>query len=50
VIDSSLASFMIDVEVLEIVVEIDTPSTEITAKESSMCREDSGEINMTFST
>lgn len=45
VVDTSLSSLSIDIEVLEIVVEIDGTSTEITTQKSGVGGEDGGHIN-----
>ena len=41
---------MIDIEVLQIVVEINRACTEVAAKESRVCGEDSGDIHMSLPT
>lgn len=47
VVDSSLSSFGINIKVLKIVVEIDGTGTEVSSKQSCMCREDGGYIYAT---
>jgi len=49
VVNASLSSFVIDVKVLQVIVKVDTSSTEIPAKESSVSGEDGRDINMTLS-
>lgn len=46
VIDAALPGLVINVEVLKIVVEVDTASAEITAEEGRMGREDSCDVDM----
>ena len=46
VVDATLSSFVIDVKVLEIVVEIDAAGTEISAEEGSMSRKHSGDVDV----
>lgn len=48
VVDTTLSSFMIDVEVLQIVVEVDRACTEIATEQSSMGSEYSCHIDMSF--
>ena len=50
VVDSALSGFVIDIKVLEIVVEVDGASTEVSAKEGSMRREYGRYVYMTFAT
>jgi len=49
-VNTSLPCLVIDIEVLQIVVKVDTSSTEISAKESSMSSEDGGHVDMSLST
>jgi hypothetical protein len=41
---------MIDVEVLQVVVEVDRPCTKVAAKQSRVCSENSGDIQMPLPT
>ena len=47
-IDASLSSFMIDIEILQIVIEINGTGTEITAEEGCMCREYGSDVDMSL--
>lgn len=49
-INSSLSSFMIDVKVLKVVVEIHTSCTEITTQKSGMCGKDGGDVDVSLTT
>lgn len=49
VVDSTLAGFVVDVEVLQVIVEIHRASTEVTAKQGRVCSEDCGHIDLTLS-
>jgi hypothetical protein len=44
VINATLSCLVINVEVLEVVVKVYRPCTEIAAKQSRVCSEDSGDI------
>ena len=48
VVDSSLARFVIDVEILEIVVKINAAGTEVATKERCVSGEDSSHVDMSF--
>lgn len=48
VVNAPLASFMVDIKVLEVVVKIDTAGTEVTPEESSMGREHGRDIHMSL--
>ena len=48
VIDSSLSSFMVDIKILQIVIEINGTGTEIAAEKGCMCREYSGDVDMSL--
>jgi len=50
VIDTTFSSFVIDVEVLEIVVEIYGTGTEVSTKKSGVGSEDGSDVDMTFTT
>ena len=50
VVDTTLTSFSVDVKVLQIVVEIHGTSTQIAAKESSMGRKNSRNVNVSLAT
>lgn len=50
VIDTTFPSFVIDVEVLKIIVEIYGTGTEVSAKKSGMGSEDGSDVDMTFTT
>jgi hypothetical protein len=47
-VDTTLASFMINVEVLQVIVKVNTSSAEITAQECSMSREHGGQVDMSL--
>jgi len=49
-VDSPLSSFVVDVEILKIVVEVDGAGTQVTTKKGCMCSKDSGNVDMTFTT
>jgi len=49
-VDSPLSSFVIDVKILKIVVEVDGAGTQVTTKKGCMCSKDSGNVDMTFAT
>ena len=46
VVDTTLPRFVIDIEVLKIIVEIDRASAEVSAQECSMSCENSGDIDV----
>lgn len=48
VVDTALASLVIDVEVLEVVVEIDAPGAKVAAQKGSVGCENSGHVHMTL--
>jgi hypothetical protein len=48
-IDASLAGFVVDIKVLEIVVKIDGPCAEVSTEESGVGSEYCGDIDSTFS-
>jgi hypothetical protein len=48
VVDTPLPGFMIDVEILQIVVEVDGASTEVATEQSSVGSEYGGHVNMPF--
>lgn len=48
VIDTTFASFVIDIEVLEVVVEINRAGAEVSAEKSSVGREDGSYVKLTF--
>lgn len=45
-VDTTLAGFVIDVKVLEVVVKVDAARTEVTAEERSVGRKDGRDINV----
>ena len=49
VIDPSFAGFMIDVEILQIVVKVDRSSTQVSCEQSGVRGEDCSDIDATFS-
>jgi len=49
VIDPSFAGFMIDVEILQIVVKVDRSSTQVSSEQSGVRGEDCSDIDATFS-
>ena len=48
VVDAALASFVVDIKILEIVVKIDAARAEVAAKECGVCGEDGGDIDVAF--
>jgi len=46
VVDTALASLVVDVKVAKVVVKVDGSSTEVSSEQSGVCREDSGDIDM----
>lgn len=48
VVDTALASLVVNVKVLEVVVEVDTTSAEVTAQKRRMGGENSGDIDVAF--
>ncbi len=48
-IDSSFASFMVDIKVLKVVVEIDGSRTEVSTEEGSVSGENGGDVDVTLS-
>ena len=48
VVDAALASFVVDIKILEIVVKIDAARAEVAAKECGMGSEDGGDIDVAF--
>ena len=48
VVNPAFSCFVVDVEVLEVVVEVDGAGAEVSAKEGGVRCEDSGHINMAF--
>jgi hypothetical protein len=50
VVDSALSGFVVDIEVLEVVVEVDGAGTEVSTKECGMRREYGRYVDMTFPT
>jgi hypothetical protein len=49
-IDPTFPSFVVDIKVLEVIVEVNASGTKIATKKCGVCCEDSGDINMTLST
>jgi hypothetical protein len=49
-VNATLSSFVIDIKVLEIVVEIDGAGAEVPAEEGCVCGENSGNIDMSLAT
>jgi len=49
VVYAPFARFVVDVKVLQVVVEIDVPRTQVTAEEGSVGREHGGDVNVAFS-
>ena len=49
VVDSPLASFVVDIKILKIVVKVDTTSTQVPTEEGSVRGEDGGDINVPLS-
>jgi hypothetical protein len=49
-VDSPLSSFVVDVKILKIVVEVDGAGTQVTTKKGCMCSKDSSNVDMTFTT
>ena len=47
-VNTTLASFVVDIKILEIVVKIDAARAEVAAKECRMCSEDGGDIDVAF--
>lgn len=47
-VNAALASFVVDVKVLEVVVKIDRAGTEISSKKGSVSCEDSSDINVSL--
>ena len=50
VIDPSLSGFMIDIEILQIVIEINGTSTQIAAEKRCMCCEYGSHVDMSLTT
>lgn len=50
VIDATLASFMVDIKVAEVIVKIDATGTEVTTEEGGMGGEDGCDVNVAFAT
>jgi hypothetical protein len=50
VVDSPLSCFVIDIEILEVVVKINTSRTEIATKQGRMGSEDRGDVNVPLPT
>lgn len=48
-VNPPLASLMINIKVLQVVVEINTSSTKVPSKQSSMSSEDGGYVDVSFS-
>ena len=48
VVDAALACFVVDVEVLKVVVEVNAASTEVATEQSCVGGKDGGHVNMTF--
>ena len=48
-VNAAFACLVIDVEVLEVVVEINTTRAEVATQKGCMSRENSGDIDVTFS-
>lgn len=46
VVDTPLASFVINIKVLQVVVKVNTASTEVTTQKSRVSGEDSGDVNV----
>lgn len=49
-VDSSLPSFVIHVEILKVVIEIDGAGTQVPTEKGCMCGKDSGNVDVTFTT
>lgn len=47
-VDTTLASFMVDVKVAKVVVKVDGPGTEVSSKQGGVGCEDGGDIDMTL--
>lgn len=47
-VDAALASFMINVEILQIVVEVDASRAKVTSEERCVRREDCGHVDMSL--
>lgn len=47
-VDATFACLMVNIKVLQVVVKVDTSSTEVSAKESSMGGEDGGHVNVSL--
>lgn len=45
VVDTPLAGFVINIKVLQVVVKVNTASTEVTTQKSRVSGEDSGDVN-----
>lgn len=45
-VNTPLASLVVHIEVLQVVVEVDTTSTQVPTKEGSVSGEDSGNVNV----
>jgi hypothetical protein len=48
VVDTALASLVVDVKVLEVVVKVNGASAEVSSEKGSVCGEDSGDIDVSF--
>ena len=49
VVDTPLSSFMINIKVLQVVVEINTSSTQVSAEQSSVSGKDGSYVDMSLS-
>ena len=48
VVDTALSRFVVDVEVLEVVIEVNAASTEIASKQGCMSSENGSHVDMSF--
>lgn len=49
-VDTPLTSFMINVKILQVVVKVNTASTEVTTQKSRVGGEDGGDVNVSLPT
>lgn len=47
-VDAAFARFVINIEILEVVVEVHAARTQISAKQSSMGSKDGGDVDVAF--
>ena len=45
-VNTTLAGFMVDVKVLQVVVKVDASRAEVSTEQSRVCGEDSGDVNL----